>query len=94
MVTVKLVLVALPKVFDGVTVVRLVAYIQVLTVFVCPSEYYFYKFNLIQSVTITLLLALRWKSAECCGPEFERSGGNQRCSHGPSARKGQGNFIQ
>jgi hypothetical protein len=32
MVTAKLVLVALPKVFDGVTVVRLVAYIQVLTV--------------------------------------------------------------
>jgi hypothetical protein len=32
MVMAKLALVALPKVFDGVTVVRLVAYIQVLTV--------------------------------------------------------------
>ncbi|KAJ7819086.1 hypothetical protein B0H14DRAFT_2600912 [Mycena olivaceomarginata] len=39
MVTAKLVLVALPKVFDGVTEVRLVAYIQVLTRLGLPYYY-------------------------------------------------------
>ena len=41
-VTVEIGVVALPKVFDGVTVVGLVAYIQVLTVFssISPSEHF------------------------------------------------------